>query len=194
MRPDQILREAPMIGLLGRGTDRSAVLAMLALGLVCTTASAQQVGAEARLKEKNITLPAPIRPVASFVEWTRVGNLLFLAGHIPGAEWRGKGKVGKDVTVEQGQQAARETGLALLATTRDALGSLDKVKRVVRTFGMVNSAPGFVEQARVIDGCSNLMIEVFGETYGKGTRAAVGMAELPFNIPVEIEMILEVAD
>jgi enamine deaminase RidA (YjgF/YER057c/UK114 family) len=151
--------------------------------------------AEARLKELNITLPAPSKPVGNYVEWTRVGNLLFLAGHGPSAEWRGKeGKVGKDVTVEQARQAAREAWLALLATARDALGSLDKVKRVVRTFGMVNSAPGFWDQPKVIDGCSDLMTEVFGEATGKGTRAAVGMAELPFGIPVEIEMILEVAE
>jgi enamine deaminase RidA (YjgF/YER057c/UK114 family) len=162
---------------------------------MCPTAFAQnQVGAESRLKEQNIILPAPPKPVGNYVEWTRVGNLLFLAGHGPSAEWRGKGKVGKDVTLEQGRQAARETGLALLATARDALGSLDKVKRVVRIFGMVNSAPGFGDQPKVIDGCSDLMTQVFGDATGKGARAAVGMAELPFGIPVEIEMILEVAE
>jgi enamine deaminase RidA (YjgF/YER057c/UK114 family) len=151
--------------------------------------------AESRLRELNITLPAPSNPVGNYVEWTRAGNLLFLAGHGPSARWRGKeGKVGKDVTVEQARQAAREAGLGLLATARDALGSLNEVKQVVRIFGMVNSAPGFWEHPKVIDGCSDLMTEVFGETKGKGTRAAVGMAELPFGIPVEIEMILEVTE
>ncbi len=139
-------------------------------------------------------LPAAPKPVGNYVEWVRVGNLLYLSGHGPSAQWRGKGKVGGEVSVEQGNQAAREVGLLLLATTRDALGSLDKVKRVVKIFGMVNSAPGFGDQPKVINGCSDLMAEVFGETAGKGVRSAVGMAELPFGLPVEIEMILEVAD
>jgi enamine deaminase RidA (YjgF/YER057c/UK114 family) len=104
----------------------------------------------------------------------------------------GKGKVGKDVTLEEGYHAARSTGLNLLATTRQALGSLDKVKRVVKVLGMVNSAPGFTDQPKVINGFSDLMVEVFGETIGKHARSAVGMAELPFGIPVEIEMVLEV--
>jgi enamine deaminase RidA (YjgF/YER057c/UK114 family) len=147
-----------------------------------------------RLKEKNIILPAPAKPVGNYVEWVRVGDLLYLSGHGPSAQWIGKGKVGKEVTLEQGRQAAREVGLSLLATTREALGSLDKVKRVVKIFGMVNSAPGFGDQPKVIDGCSDLMTEVFGDVAGKGARSAVGMAELPFGIPVEIEMILEVTD
>jgi enamine deaminase RidA (YjgF/YER057c/UK114 family) len=173
---------------------RSAILAVALLVTASPTTFAQsQLGAEARLTEKNITLPAPPKPVGNYVEYTRVGNLLFLAGHGPGQQWFGKGKVGKDLTLDQGYQAAREVGLNLLATTRDALGSLDKVKRVVRIFGMVNSAPGFGDQPKVINGCSDLMTEVFGEA-GKGARSAVGMAELPFGIPVEIEMVLEVSD
>jgi enamine deaminase RidA (YjgF/YER057c/UK114 family) len=174
---------------------RSAILAAAALVIGSATTFAQsQLGAEARLREKNITLPAPPKPVGNYVEYTRVGNLLFLAGHGPGQQWVGKGKVGKDLTLEQGYQAAREVGLNLLATTRDALGSLDKVKRIVKVFGMVNSAPGFGDQPKVINGCSDLLTEVFGETSGKGARSAVGMAELPFGIPVEIEMVLEVSD
>jgi enamine deaminase RidA (YjgF/YER057c/UK114 family) len=145
--------------------------------------------AEARLKEKNITLPAPAVPAGNYVEAVRTGSLLFLAGH---GAWRGRGKVGKDLTLEQGYQAARDVGLSLLATTRAALGSLDKVKRVVKVLGMVNSAPGFTDQVKVMNGCSDLIVEVFGDQIGAHARSAVGMAELPFNIPVEIEMIVEV--
>ena len=153
------------------------------------------MGAEARLKEKSITLPAPSTPMANYVGAVRVGNLLFLAGHGP-LRVEGKpmtrGKVGKDLSVEQAYQVAREVGLSLLATTRANLGSLDKVKRVVKVLGMVNSAEGFGEQPKVINGFSDLMVEVFGEAIGKHARSAVGMAELPMGIPVEIEMILEV--
>ena len=157
-----------------------------------TAWSQTPTGAEARLKEKNIQLPSPPAPVANYVGAVRTGNLLFLAGAGPGPEWVGKGKVGKEVTLEQGYQAARSTGLYLLATTGQALGSLDKVKRVVKVLGMVNSAPGFTDQPKVINGFSDLMVDVFGEAIGKHARSAVGMAELPFGIPVEIEMVLEV--
>jgi len=103
-----------------------------------------------------------------------------------------RGKLGKDLSTEDGYKVAREVGLSLLASTRTALGSLDKVKRVVKVLGMVNSAEGFQEQPKVINGFSDLMVEVFGETIGKHARSAVGMAELPGGIPVEIEMILEI--
>jgi len=166
-------------------------LAFIAIG--CGTALSQApTGAEARLKEKNIQLPSPAAPVANYVGAVRTGNLLFLAGTGPGGDWSGKSKVGKDLTLEEGYQAARLTGLNLLATTRQALGSLDKVKRVVKVLGMVNSAPGFTDQPKVINGFSDLMVDVFGEAVGKHARSAVGMAELPFGIPVEIEMVLEV--
>ena len=170
------------------------LMAMLALIALVSSAAAQAPdGAEARLKQKNIELPAVGAPVANYVGAVRTGNLLFLSGAGPGREWWGKGgKVGKDLTLEEGYQAARSTGLNLLATTRQALGSLDKVKRVVKVLGMVNSAPGFTDQPKVINGFSDLMVEVFGEAIGKHARSAVGMAELPFGIPVEIEMVLEV--
>jgi enamine deaminase RidA (YjgF/YER057c/UK114 family) len=167
------------------------ILAFIAIS--CSTAWSQApTSAEARLKERNIQLPSPSTPVANYVGFVRTGNLLFLAGNGPGREWWGKGKVGKDVTLEEGYQAARLTGLNLLATTRQALGSLDKVKRVVKVLGMVNSAPGFTDQPKVINGFSDLMVEVFGEAIGKHARSAVGMAELPFGMPVEVEMVLEV--
>ena len=153
------------------------------------------MAAESRLKEKNITLPTPNTPVANYVGAVRAGNLLFVSGH--GAlRTDGKpavrGKVGRELSVEQGYQVAREVGLNLLATTRASLGSLDKVKRVVKVLGMVNSADGFGDQPKVINGFSDLMVEVFGEAIGKHARSAVGMAELPMGIPVEIEMVLEV--
>ena len=149
------------------------------------------MSAEDTLKQKNIVLPTAPKPVANYVRAVRTGNLLFTAGAGPGPEIP-KGKVGRDLTVEQGYQAARSTGLNLLAVVRENLGSLDKVKRVVKVLGMVNSAAGFGDQPKVINGFSDLMVEVFGEAIGKHARSAVGMAELPNNIPVEIEMILEV--
>jgi len=153
------------------------------------------MGAEARLKEKNITLPRPATPVANYVGAVRAGNLLFVSGHGPlraDGKPSARGKVGRELTVEQGYQVAREVGLTLLATVRTSLGSLDRVKRVVKVLGMVNSADGFGDQPRVINGFSDLMVEVFGEDSGRHARSAVGMAELPMGIPVEIEMVLEV--
>ena len=151
------------------------------------------MSAEARLKERGITLPQPSTPLANYVSAVRSGNMLYLAGHGPLREGKAsaRGKLGRDLTVEQGYQVAREVGLGLLATTRAALGSLDRVKRVVKVLGMVGSAEGFTSQPKVINGFSDLMVEVFGEN-GRHARSAVGLAELPGGIPVEIEMILEV--
>ena len=149
------------------------------------------MSAESTLKQKNIVLPEPPKPVANYVRAVRTGNLLYTAGAGPFPSGP-KGKVGRDLTIEQGYQAARETGLNLLAVVRANLGSLDKVKRVVKVLGMVNCADGFGDQPKVINGFSDLMVEVFGEAIGKHARSAVGMAALPNNIPVEIEMILEV--
>ena len=153
------------------------------------------MGAEAQLKEKNITLPRPPVPLANFIGAVRVGTLLFVSGHGPlGADGKPTvlGKLGRDLSVEQGYKAARVVGLNVLATVRGNLGSLDKVKRVVKVFGMVNSDEGFKDQPKVINGFSDLIVEVFGEAIGKHARSAVGMAALPNGIPVEIEMILEV--
>ncbi len=152
------------------------------------------MSAEARLKERNITLPKPATPMANYVGAVRTGNLLFVSGHGPVRDGKAvvQGKVGKDLSVEQGYQVAREVGLSLLATVRANLGSLDKVRRVVKVLGMVNSADGLGDQPKVINGFSDLMVEVFGETIGKHARSAVGMGGLPVNIPVEIEMVLEV--
>jgi enamine deaminase RidA (YjgF/YER057c/UK114 family) len=153
------------------------------------------MGAEARLKELNLTLPPPATPMANYVGAVRTGQLLFVAGHGPiRHEGKGmaRGKLGRDLSVEEGYQVAREVGLNLLATVRAHLGSLDKVKRIVKVLGMVRSAEGFGDQPKVINGFSDLMVEVFGEAIGKHARSAVGMAELPVGIPVEIEMTVEV--
>jgi enamine deaminase RidA (YjgF/YER057c/UK114 family) len=166
---------------------------LLAFGLVLFVASAAQAQsrAEARLKELKITLPAAPAPIANYVTAVRVGNLLYLSGSTS-RDLKPFGKVGRDVTVDQGYQAARHAGMLLLANTRSVLGSLDRVKRVVKVLGMVNSADGFAEQPAVINGFSDLMVEVFGEAIGKHARSAVGVAALPGNAPVEVEVILEV--
>ena len=119
----------------------------------------------------------------------RTGNLLYLAGKGPAGSVTGI--VGKDITVEQAYGHARTTGLNLMAVMQDELGSLDRVKRIVKVLGMVNAVPGFTDQPKVINGCSDLFVEVFGER-GKHARSAVGMGSLPNNIPVEIEVIVEV--
>jgi enamine deaminase RidA (YjgF/YER057c/UK114 family) len=128
-------------------------------------------------------------PVANYVNAVRAGNLLFLAGKGPAGH--PKGKLGRDFTVEQGYQHARSVGLALLAVMQDELGSLDKVKRVVKVLGMVNGTPEFTDQPKVINGCSDLFVQVLGER-GRHARSAVGMGSLPNGIPVEIECIVEV--
>jgi enamine deaminase RidA (YjgF/YER057c/UK114 family) len=158
--------------------------------------SAQQTpNPEQRLQELGLTLPAPARPVANFVTAVRTGNLVFLAGHGPCGEAteKIKGKVGKERTIEEGYEAARQTALCLLATLKAEIGDLNKVKRIVRVFGMVNATDAFDQHPKVINGCSDLLVQVFGDR-GKHARAAVGMASLPFNWTVEIEMIVEVAE
>ena len=153
------------------------------------------MSAEKKLKELGLDLGTVSAPVANYVNAVRTGNLLFLAGKGPRAGKDGKrplGKVGREYSAEQAYEHARGVGLDLLAVMRAELGSLDKVKRVVKVLGMVNSAEGFQEQPKVINGFSDLMVEVFGEAIGKHARSAVGMAELPMGIPVEIEMVLEV--
>ncbi|MGI9206028.1 MAG: RidA family protein [Woeseiaceae bacterium] len=150
---------------------------------------------EARLDELGIVLPEPPQPVANYVNGVRTGNLIFLAGKGPkradGSEITGK--LGADVTIEQGYEGARLTAINQLAVLKYMLGDLNKVKRVVKVLGMVNSEPDFVEQPSVINGFSDLIVDVFGER-GKHARAAVGMASLPRGQAVEIEMIVEVED
>ncbi len=148
---------------------------------------------EQRLADLGHQLPPVSPPVGSYVKGVVVGNLLFLSGNGPDQPGytSPKGKVGGDVTIEQAVEAARYVGLNLLAAAKDTLGSLDRIRRVVKLFGMVNSAPDFGQQPRVINGCSDLFLAVFGDT-GCHARSAVGMSALPNDIPVEIEAIFEV--
>lgn len=165
---------------------------MLVFFAATITASAQQE--EQKLKELGLQLPPASKPIANYVKYVRTGNLLFLAGHGP-TKADGTnimGKVGKDLTVEQGYEAAKITALSLIATLKDALGGdLSKVKRIVKVNGYVNCLPDFTEQPKVINGCSDLLVAVFGDK-GKHARAAMGMVALPNNIAVEIELVVEV--
>ena len=151
---------------------------------------------ESRLEHLGISLPAEPVPIANYVPGVRTGNLLYLSGLGPASRADGaapSGKVGRDLTTEQGYEAARLTGINILARMKGILGDLDKVRRVVKLLGMVNSAPDFNQQPAVVNGCSDLLVEVFGER-GRHARSAVGMASLPNDIPVEIEVIIEVED
>jgi len=149
--------------------------------------------AEERLKQSGIELPQPQKPVANYVNAVRSGNLIFLAGKGPTKPdgTNITGKVGKELTVQQGYEAARLTAINQLAVLKAELGSLNKVRRIVKVLGMVNCAEGFTDQPKVINGYSDLMVEIFGEK-GKHARSAVGMYALPMNIAVEVEMIVEV--
>jgi enamine deaminase RidA (YjgF/YER057c/UK114 family) len=149
--------------------------------------------AETRLKEKGILLTSPGNPLGNYVNAVRVGNLLYLAGKGPQKPDNSfiTGKVGRDLTVEQGYEAARLTAISHLAVLKSELGSLNKVKRIVKVLGMVNCTDNFFDQPKVINGYSDLMVEIFGEK-GKHARAAVGMASLPSNMAVEVEAVVEV--
>ncbi len=148
---------------------------------------------EAKLKALEIELSTPSAPVANYVNAVRTGNLIFLAGKGP-LQSNGEyitGKVGEDLSIEEGYYAARVTAINQLSVLKAELGDLSKVKRIVKVLGMVNAAPDFTDHPKVINGYSDLMVQVFGEK-GKHARAAVGMGSLPTNIAVEIEMIVEV--
>jgi enamine deaminase RidA (YjgF/YER057c/UK114 family) len=152
------------------------------------------MSAEARLAELGIELPTAQQPVANYVTAVQTGNLLFLSGHGP-VRADGTpvlGKVGADLDLEAGVEAARLTGLVLLATMRAELGSLDRVTRVVKLLGMVNCAPGFNDTPTVVNGCSDLLVDVLGDA-GRHARSAIGVAELPFDLAIEIEAVVEFA-
>jgi len=151
-----------------------------------------QVDPETRIKELGIQLIKPTPPIANFVKAVRVGNMVYLSGHGPDKPEGGyiTGKAGSDLTTEQAKNAARVTGISLLSSLKAEIGDLNKVKRVVKVLGMVNAAPTFEQHPQVINGCSDLLVEVFGAN-GKHARSAVGMCSLPMNIAVEIEMIVE---
>lgn len=150
---------------------------------------------EARFTALNLVLPAAPRPVAVYRPVVVVGDLAYVSGHGP-VQTGGsliQGVVGRDLDLDEAHGAARQTGLAMLATLRSHFGSLDRIRRVVKILGMVNSAPDFYDHPRVINGCSELFAEVFGTEDGIGARSAVGMGPLPGNIAVEIEAIFQLA-
>jgi enamine deaminase RidA (YjgF/YER057c/UK114 family) len=170
-------------------------LSIIAFCISCGTHSKPEAGydPEAKLKALQITLPEPPQPVANYVNGVRAGNLIFLAGKGPkrpdGTELIGK--LGQDISIEEGYEGARLTAINQLAVLKEMLGDLNRVKRIVKVLGMVNSDPSFVDQPKVINGFSDLMVEVFGEK-GRHARAAVGMASLPRGQAVEIELVVEV--
>ena len=149
---------------------------------------------ETRIQELHLTLPPAPKPVAVYKPAVQLGNVLYVSGHgplLPDGTLI-LGKVGAELSLEQGQQAARQVGLAILSTVRATLGSLDKVKRLVKTLGMVNCPVDYKDHPKVINGFSELMADVFGKENGIGARSAVGMGSLPNNMAVEIECIFEV--
>jgi enamine deaminase RidA (YjgF/YER057c/UK114 family) len=150
---------------------------------------------ETRIQELHLTLPPAPKPMAKYKPAVLAGNMLYVSGHGPAKLNENSpiaGKVGADLTLEQGKEAARLVGLNILSTVRATLGTLNKVKRLVKTLGMVNCTPDFKDQPMVINGFSQLMADVFGQDAGVGARSAVGMGSLPVNIPVEVECIFEV--
>ena len=153
------------------------------------------MGVEQRLEELGIVLPTVGGPLVNYVQAKRVGNLLYLSGKGPpdGADGRmPKGKLGAGLSVDEGYRHARQVGLVLIAAMKDALGgNLDRVEDIVKVLGMVNAAPDFEDHPKVVNGCSDLFVEVFGER-GRHARSAVGMGSLPGGIPVEIEVIIAV--
>lgn len=172
---------------------KKIILLILSVSLLNNTIMAQD--AEAKIKEKGIVLTTPSKPVATYVNAVRVGNLLFLAGKGPTKPdgTNITGKVGQDLTIEQGYEAARLTAIGHLSVLKAELGDLNKVKRIVKVLGMVNCTDDFKDQPKVINGYSDLMVEIFGEK-GKHARSAVGMNALPMNIAVEVEVIVEVEE
>ena len=153
------------------------------------------MNAEARLAELKLELPSAPKPVAVYRPLVICGNLAYVSGHGPlkPDKTMMTGRVGQDLDLEAGKAAARQTGLAILATLRSVLGSLDRVKRVVKVLGMVNCTPDFRDHPQVINGCSELFRDVFGPENGIGARSAVGMGSLPGNIAVEIEAVFEIS-
>ncbi len=174
-----------------RGRVSTAVLILL-LGVTLPAGAQEGPRAEARLAELGLELPTLSEPFANYVRAVRSGDLVFLGGHTECEDYT-TGKVGKDRTVDEAYQAARGTALCMLASLKAEIGDLDKVVRIVRLVGMVNATDDFTEHSQVINGASDLLVDVFGER-GRHARAAVGVASLPVNITVEIEMIVQVED
>lgn len=188
----RFLRDAVCLSLGAAGT---AWLGSLASDSARTIAADAPGGsAEERVRELKLEIPKPAPSASLIVPAVRSGSLLFVSGHIPKTA-DGKpivGKVGQDVDTKAAADAARLIALTTLGVVRAELGSLDRVARLVKVLGMVNCTPEFVESPQVINGFSQVMIDVFGEAAGKGARSAVGMASLPLGVPVEIEAIFEI--
>lgn len=168
-------------------------ITLVALIVLVFPLAAQKIDFDKKLKDMGIELFPPPKPIANYVKAVRTGNLVYLAGHGP-TKADGTnitGKLGKDMTIEQGYEAAKQTGIAVLSTLKGEIGDLNKVKRIVKVLGMVNCTADFTDQPKVINGFSDLMVGLFGEK-GKHARSAVGMSSLPNNIAVEVEMIVEV--
>ena len=148
---------------------------------------------EAKLKNMGLTLPAPPKPVANYVPVVRVGDLLFLSGVLPSRDGQliMTGKLGQELTIEQGKEASRVAVLNGLSIVKHEIGSLNQVKRIVKMVGHIASVPGFTDQPQVLNGASDLLVSLFGEA-GRHARVAVGAAELPRHAPVEIELIVQV--
>ena len=169
------------------------ICTVLAIGFSLFVRASFGQSVEAKLKEQGIVLDKPTASLANYVKAVRTGNLVFLSGHVSNrADGTGiKGKLGKELSVEQGYEAAKLSAIGLLSSLKAEIGDLDRVKRVVKVLGMVNSAPEFVDHPKVVNGCSDLLVKVFGDK-GKHARSAVGVAALPSNYAVEVEMIVEV--
>ena len=169
------------------------LLTILFISTICLTTYGQKTDFDKKLKELGIELITPAKPIANYVKAVRVGNLIFLSGHGPTKADGSNvtGKVGQDLTIEQGYEAAKMTAIGLISTLKVELGDLSKVKRVVKVNGWVNCPPDFGDQPKVINGCSDLLVALFGEN-GRHARAAMGAGSLPNNIAVEIEMVVEV--
>lgn len=167
-------------------------LFLLSFQLTKSVAQSVKTDPENRLKELGIRLTEPAAPTANFLKAVRIGNLVYLSGHGPDKPEGGQvtGKLGSDLTIGQGQEAAKLVGISLLSSLKKEIGNLNKVNRIVKVLGMVNAVPTFANHSQVINGFSDLMVEIFGES-GKHARSAVGLSSLPANIPVEIEMIVE---
>ena len=177
---------------IGRMKDTKQDILVKAPVCLVFTASEAAVDPEERIRSLNIQLIPPVAPIANYVKFVQVGNTVYLSGHGPDKPGGGQvyGKLGKDLTVEQGKEAARLTGISLISTLKGYLGDLNKVKRVVKVLGLVNSDSTFGQQPAVMNGFSDLMVDVFGSC-GKHARSSVGVNALPNNIAVEIEMIVE---
>lgn len=180
------------------GASRAWWLGLIILGSnAAEPVSAELVptSPEGKLLDLGIVLTEPSPPMANYVRSVRAGNLVFLSGHGPRKEDGSyvEGRVGRDLTLEEGYDAARRTAVSLLSSLKAEIGDLSRVKRIVRVFGLVNAEPDFTQHPAVINGCSDLLVELFGER-GRHARAAVGAASLPLGTAVEIEMIVEIEE